>query len=114
MPHTILMMGLTEESMDSSRQVLEAEGKTVLLETDFEHSLQTIRERKIDLYMLDIEVVRSLGFDVHHRIQETDPDCPFVTVAFQSPAYRPSFFPEEAGFDGVGPPGAPRLTGSAP
>lgn len=106
--HTILMMGLTEESMQASRAVLEAEGKQVVLETDFAHSLVTVKSRKIDLYMIDIEVVRSLGFDVHHEIQHADPDCPIVAVAFQSPAYRPAWFPDEADAD-VGPPGAPNL-----
>ena len=88
MERTILIVNTDGERREVVREILEREGYRVLAAHTCPAALKTLREDRVDLVLLDIDLVAVEGFQTWEKLKQVNPYLPVVTVSFNG-SYRP-------------------------
>ncbi|MCL5109543.1 MAG: response regulator, partial [Chloroflexi bacterium] len=80
MPEQILVVDDDEEIRASLRRGLALEGYVVILATDGEEALRSVREQAPDLVVLDIVLPGLDGLEVCRRLRATDEALPVIML----------------------------------
>jgi len=87
MERTILIVNTDGERRNVVQEILEREGYRVLSARTCPTALKTLQEDRVDLVLLDIDLVAEEGFGTWEKLKQVNPYLPVVTVSFNG-SYR--------------------------
>jgi len=85
---TVLVAHDRVDVRDQAAALLRDEGYRVLLSNDGDEILRLVREDRLDMILIDVEVLNRHGFVLQERIREIEPSLPIVHTS-SSKHYRP-------------------------
>jgi len=85
---TILVANDHASVRDEAAELLRGEGYRVLLSSEGEEILRMVAEERLDMILIDVEVLNRHGFVLQERIRDLEPALPIVHTS-SSKHYRP-------------------------